>query len=317
MTRTAVLEVGGTHAAASWVDQSSWQVVPGPAGRAAVRAPVRADGTADEILDALAACVDALGSLAGAPLAVAMPGPFDYAAGVGAFVGVGKFDALAGVDVGAGLLARLLAAPERIVFVNDAAAFGLGEWLVGAARDSDRAVAITLGSGIGSAFVDDGVVASSGPTVPPDGHVYRLEIDGNPLESVVSRRAILAAYTTAGGEVDGDVRDIAERAAAGDPVAHWAFTEPLRRLGSALAPWLTRFGAQVLVVGGAMSESWTLVEPALREGLRREAPVLAQLPIRRATNPDAATAIGAAWHAGGGVEPPARIASALTRGDER
>ncbi len=317
MTRTAVLEVGGTHATASWVDPGTWQVMPGATGRAAVRAPLRADGSADEILDALAACVDALGSLAGGPLAVAMPGPFDYEAGIGAFADVGKFDALAGVDVGAGLLARLLPAPERIVFVNDAAAFGLGEWLVGAARDSDRAVAITLGSGIGSAFVDSGAVVSSGPTVPPNGYVYRLEIDGNPLESVVSRRAIRAAYAAAGGATDADVREIAERAASADPLAYRAFTEPLRRLGTALAPWLARFAAQVLVVGGGISESWALVEPALREGLRRQSSAVAELPIRRAGNPDAATAIGAAWHAGGGVEPPARCAPALTRGEKR
>jgi glucokinase len=50
--------------------------------------------------------------------------------------------------------------------VNDAAAFGLGEWVAGAATGAGRAVAITLGTGVGSAFVDNGSVAHRGRRRP-------------------------------------------------------------------------------------------------------------------------------------------------------
>jgi glucokinase len=223
-----------------------------------------------------------------------MPGPFDYAQGIGRFHGVGKFDALNGVHVGAGLRARLTPPPARIAFVNDAAAFGLGEWLVGAARDATRALAITLGTGIGSAFVDDGRVVESGDRVPPDGHVYRLVVAGQPLEQLVSRRAMLARYRAAGGG-DEDVAAIAARARAGEATARAAFVDPLKLLGRCLAPWLLRFDAPVLVVGGAMSASWELVEQALRAGLA--AAGAAAVDVRRASDPDSSTAAGAAWHA--------------------
>jgi glucokinase len=314
VTRIAVLEVGGTHAAASWVDDGSWTVEPAPGGRR----DLPPDGSADDLLDAFAGCVSALGPLEHAPLAVAMPGPFDYDTGVGRFTGVGKFDALNGVDIGAGVRERVPEPPERIVFVNDASAFGLGEWLVGGGAGRQRIVAITLGTGVGSAFVDSGTLVSSWPLVPPEGHVYRLQIRGRPLEETVSRRAMLARYRaspTGARTPHIDVRRIAELAARGDADARDAFVEPLRELGAALAPWLERFAAQVVVIGGAMSESWALVEPALRAGLRGTA--VAGLPVVRTNNADIATAAGAAWHAVGGIEQPARDAPAVNRGDER
>lgn len=281
MSMLPVLDVGGTHATAMLVDTTHWTVNPDSIRTIALRANARAD----ELLDNFASCVTALDS-AGGTLAVAMPGPFDYPAGVGRFRDVGKFESLNGVDVGVGLRTRLRPPPDRILFVNDAVAFGLGEWLVGAAREAHRAVAITLGTGIGSAFVADGSAVCSGPSVPPDGFVHRLTIDGRPLESVVSRRAIIARY----GEPDVDVREIAERAAAGDKPAHAALTEPLTELGRALTPWLSRFEAEVLVVGGAISGAWPLVQTALRRGLHTD------VPIRRASDSLVGSAIGAGWH---------------------
>jgi glucokinase len=294
MRRVAVLEVGGTHASAAWVDARSWSV--SPAGRCAIAAR----GGAGKLLDAFAGCVAGLGSLDGAVLSVAMPGPFDYARGVGRFRDVGKFEALNGVDVGAELAARLDVDRSRVGFVNDAAAFGLGEWLVGTARGCRRAVAITLGTGVGSAFVDAGRLVTSGRAVPPDGHVYRVRLDGRPLEDVVSRRAILSRYGATDPSID--VAEVAARARAGEAAARAAFVEPLRALGAGLAPWLARFRAEVLVVGGGLVGSWELVSAALTDGLLAGS---VAVPVRRAADPEASTAAGAAWHAVGKIEAAA------------
>ncbi len=78
-----------------------------------------------------------------------MPGPFDYPTGVGRFAGVGKFESLAGVDVGAGLRERLTGRAERLCFLNDADAFAIGEYRAGAARGHQRVVCLTLGTGWG------------------------------------------------------------------------------------------------------------------------------------------------------------------------
>ena len=92
--------------------------------------------------------------------------------------------------------AALRPSPSAVRFLNDADAFGVGEYAVGAARGHDRAVCITLGTGVGSAFLDRGRPVNSGPTVPPDGSIHLVVHDGRPIEETVSRRAIRTAYAT-------------------------------------------------------------------------------------------------------------------------
>lgn len=285
------LEIGGTHVTGAIIDVDTPAVVTGTR----TRLPLDADGLAASIVATILACAGRLGDVPpGATWGIAVPGPFDYARGIGSFEGVAKFGALGGVDVGRSLLDGL---PDstRIVFLNDADAFLVGEWAAGARVGHARLAGITLGTGIGSAFLADGRIVNTGPDVPPNGEVHLLSIDGRPLEDTVSRRAIVAAYARLAGDTGRapvpDVVEIAARARRGEPPAQAAIGGPLRSLGRALAPWLARFGASALVVGGSMAGSWDLVEPPLRAGM--------DLPIEllRARLPDDAGLIGAALHA--------------------
>ncbi|GAA3884086.1 ROK family protein [Streptomyces sedi] len=287
-----VLEIGGTHVTAALV-------APGAARVAARRrAPLDGRGPAGEILAAVTGCAWALAAVhptaAGAAWGVAIPGPFDYARGVGEFTGVGKFDSLRGVAVGRALTEGLPGPPGRVAFVNDARAFLLGEWHAGAARHHRRCVGITLGTGVGSAFLADGALVTSGPGVPPEGRVDLLTIGGRPLEETVSRRALLARY---GGEPGLDVRALAARARAGEERSRRVVREGFAALGRALAPVLTSFGATGLVVGGSMAGSWDLVGPALRAGLGDAARVVTIGPSERDAD---APLLGAALVAAGG-----------------
>ena len=292
-----VLELGGTHVTAVLVAPRSWELVPGSLSRC----QVDADAAADALLDTFASATNRLGGAHGGEWVVALPGPFDYQRGIALFQGVAKFDSLHGVDVREGLTARLRPRPSRMRFLNDADAFGVGEYAIGAARGHDRAVCITLGTGVGSAFLDRGEPVNSGPEVPPEGGMYLVRHQGRPLEDSVSRRAIRSAYATATGLAPGlpapDVHTIAGLARAGDPLAAAVLQQAFRALGSALAPVLDRFGATVLVVGGSMVGSWDLLEPAVRDGLARSGSQRAGLTIRPAEHPAEAALVGAAYWA--------------------
>jgi len=294
------LEIGGTHVSGAMVDLDRRVVVPDTRWRV----PLNADGTADSILATIVECGRGLTAApAGATWGIAIPGPFDYERGIGRFDGVAKFGALKGVEVGRRLLAGLGTA-DRVVFLNDADAFLIGEWAAGAATGHDRVVGITLGTGIGSAFLAKGQPVTSGPDVPPDAEVHFLEIDGQPLEDVVSRRAIMARYARALGITEPrsvpDVHEMAILARNGDRAARDSIAGPLTELGRAIAPWLERFGATGLVVGGSIAQSWDLVEPALQAGLQPGiAPVMSRLG-------DDAGLIGAALAATGPDRSPGR-----------
>lgn len=296
---TPVLEIGGTHVTAALVHcpAGGWRV----ADDSIVRGDLDAHAPAEGLLDAIAKAAAGLGAGHSGAWGVALPGPFDYAAGVALYEHVGKFDELKGVDVGAGLARRLGPAARSISFLNDADAFGIGEVALGAAGGSRRAVCMTLGTGVGSSFLADGVPVKSGSDVPPDGSCYLLEFDGRPLEDTVSRRAIRRAYAEATGRAGTDdaglpdVRDIAGAARSGDAVAGAVLDQAFAAAGAAAAPYLKRFGAEVLVAGGSMARSWDIVEPALRRGIASVEPDLARLPLRKAERSEEAGLVGAAY----------------------
>ncbi len=287
------LEIGGTHVSAALVDTSSGQ----RHGRTVHTAPLRSDGNAEELLSAIATCARSLmpGVSADARWGVALPGPFDYRTGVGEFTSTGKFHALAGVDLGAALRTRLGAAVGDIVFSNDAHAFGRGECQAGAARHHRRVMGITLGTGIGSVFLDNGAIVDRGPRVPPLGRADLIRVSGVPLEDLVSRNAILGRYSGAPGTGDQefDVVDIAQRARTGDREASEAFRGAFLVLGEALRPWVDSFRPSMVVVGGSIAESWDLVLPALQLGLGMAAET-GDIAIRRSSNTRQSALIGAA-----------------------
>jgi glucokinase len=294
-----VLELGGTHVTAALVEVD---------GACAVlrrhTLPLSGDSGAEDLLATIARCADAVAAPAGAVWAAAVPGPFDYATGLALFAGVGKFDALHGLRMGDELAARLEAAPSRIVFLNDAEAFAVGEYAAGAGRSHARMVGVTLGTGIGSAFLAGGAAVSSGDDVPPDGHVHRLTHEGRPIEESVSRRAILTAYARRSASSAGtpavDVREIAAFARAGDAAATEVLADAFGALGQMLAPWLVRFRATCLVVGGSMTGSWDVIAPplvaALRDGGAGDVGGT-RLHVAVAQHPHDAALFGAARHA--------------------
>jgi glucokinase len=290
-TAVPVLDIGGTHVTAALVDPAA-----GPRPSSVTRRPLGAHAAADDILDAIAATARELPAGHGTCWGVAVPGPFDYDAGIGIFTGIGKFESLCGVDVGAGLRRRLPGRAERLRFLNDADAFAVGEHRAGAAAGHDRVVCLTLGTGVGSSFLDGGRPVHGGGSVPPSGHVHHLTVRGRPLEDSVSRRAIRADYARRAALPEGaalpDVREIAALAQDGDAAARDTFRYAFGTLGRALAPWIDRFEATAVVVGGSMAQSWDLVHSALATGLTPDGGTAVDvLPARR---PEEAPLIGAA-----------------------
>ena len=64
----------------------------------------------------------------------------------------------------------------------------------GAARGHDRAMGITLGTGLGSGFLAGGEIVRSGAGVPPNGDLHVVPFRGAPVEDAISGRAISARF---------------------------------------------------------------------------------------------------------------------------
>jgi glucokinase len=281
MSKLAVIavDVGGTT-----VDAACVSAAGGLIGEV-VESASPAAGTKDEIVTELARAVAAARSQARdftvTGCGIAMPAPFDYAAGVSHMEH--KFQAINGVNLGR-LLVERTGLPTY--FINDADAFGLGvSWRQ--LPEARRFVALTIGTGLGGSFIENGEIATAGDTVPPHGEVWDLPYAGGILEDYVSARGVVAAYAelSAGGRHGAgrgsadcvSAKEIAELSLRGSEPAIEAYQAMGTAIGRGLAPVLRRFGPELLVIGGKVGQSLPLFGPAAGRALAKAG--LPGLPI--------------------------------------
>ena len=283
------LEIGGTHVSAAVVSLDKRSIDPAGVQRYAL-AP---DGTRDQLVRSIVAAARRLSRPEIARWGVATPGPFDYARGISLIRGVAKLEALYGVDLRAELSAAVGVKPTNVSFINDASAFLIGEWWAGKADGDGRSIGITLGTGLGSAFMSRGLIVESDPDVPPEGRLDLLPFRGAPAEQTLSSRGLRAAY----GEDGPDVVEVARRARAGDARANEVLHRFGSDLGEFLARWVERFAPTCVVLGGSIARSWDLWSEEFRAAC---APDMDQTWYGVAEHLDGAPLLGAAYHAARG-----------------
>ena len=183
---------------------------------------------------------------------LAMPGPFDYVKGISWMEH--KLPYLYGVNVSEALAARFGWKVSQVRFLNDAAAYLLGEVGAGAARGVQRVVCFTLGTGVGSGFAVDGHVVTEGKGVPPGGEIWNVPYEGGIVEDQISTRALQRAYKERKGQ-EREVASIAHYATGGEQASIEVFKEFGRNLGVALKKLLADFAPDVVVLGGGISRS--------------------------------------------------------------
>ncbi|WP_379128429.1 ROK family protein [Paenibacillus sp. sgz500958] len=208
-------------------------------------------------------------------IGMAFPGPFDYRQGICLIRGLGKFEAIYGLNLLQAFRERWPASSSvetrplpdmNIRFQNDARLFALG---VSTDFPRERFIALTLGTGLGSAFIDGSRIMESGPGIPPDGWLYdQPYLDGR-ADDLISRRGILKLAREAGIlETDMDVKELAREARQGNTSAHEVFAEFGTRLGDMLHPYVGVYRPEFIMLGGQISKSYDLFGPALLAHLR-------------------------------------------------
>ena len=268
MTKILVgADIGGSHISCVAVDTEGKII----SDEFKIRKEIDSRAPADFILggwsEALESLIKLLGKENLGGIGFAMPGPFDYPGGIAWFRGVQKYDSLYGINVREDLRRRLrldVSVPLR--FLNDATSFAIGEAWTGRASGFRKNMAITLGTGFGSAFISDGIPVESGPEVPEYGCVYHLPYGNGIADDYFSTRGFLARYRDVSGKDAGSVKEMV--AASGDDGrVHAIFNEFGSNMGEFLAPWLLKFHAGCLTLGGNISNSYSLFENPFLQSL--------------------------------------------------
>ena len=260
------VDIGGSHISSAAVDLETGIIVPGTYQQE----KVYNQAVADEIINKWAACILAsmqkISPDSPKGIGFAMPGPFDYFNGISLIQGVAKFESLFGMNIGNLIReATNLDNQKAIRFVNDASAFAIGEAWAGSAAGIHRSVAVTLGTGFGSAFMVEGIPQTIGNDIPENGWVYNLPFQESIADECFSTRWFLIRYEQITGLKMTGVAEIAEKERRNGHETG-IFQEFGNNLAQFLSPLLLRFQADMLVIGGNISQSYDIFGHDLLQG---------------------------------------------------
>ncbi len=186
---------------------------------------------------------------------------------------------------------------------NDATAAAIGENWIGASRNVQTSVCVTLGTGIGG-----GIIINGEPLRGPDGiggeigHIT-VEPDGRPckcgstgcIEEYASATAITRMAVEAGMNV-ANAREVYEAWQAGDELAEMVFATMGRYLGITLASLANTLNPEMFVICGGVTAGWDAFSHHVTEEIQKRAypDATKRAPVVRCQLGDNAGIIGAA-----------------------
>lgn len=261
------VDVGGHHIAGALVDGSSRTIVA--ASYRHVELERGAD--AEYLLSAWAALIDdvaAASTNSVRSVGVAMPGPFDYRSGRAYFEGTGKFESLYGIDVGRELSNRSRGSPE-VRFLNDATAFAVGCTGEDKSLRAAHVLALTLGTGLGSAFLDNGipVISDDDGDVPAHGSLWHLPFKDGIADDYISSRWLLSRAREILGCAPRSVAEVAASVRENGDGSE-IFEEFGANLAAIIAPWIKSFSCASVIIGGRITGAFDLFSRSLESTLR-------------------------------------------------
>ncbi|MEH1165666.1 ROK family protein [Micromonospora sp. CPCC 205539] len=256
------LDVGGTGMKCALVRPDGVAVRTERHPTNAARGPAAVVGTILDVAVGLAdkARADGLTPIA---LGIAVPGVVDEARGVAVWSANVGFRDVPLRD----LAAKRLGLPTALG--HDVRVGGLAEARLGAGRGAGHVLFVAIGTGIAAAHVIDGTAAVGAHGAAGEiGHIL-VRPDGprcgcgrpGCLETIASAAAIGRRYAElAGAAPDGTATavtaaEVAERAAAGEPLAARVWQDAIEALADGLASGQALFDVSTIVLGGGLAQA--------------------------------------------------------------
>ena len=276
------VDIGGTHISACLVNAKNYSIIKNSYREYTIDAKQSAfkilndwsNLINDTILDIPKGCVKSIG--------IAIPGPFDYKNGVSKMFGVGKYEQLLGINIKQYFSNRLNLKIDCIHFINDAAAFALGEYHQKYNSNYKKILALTLGTGFGSTYVHDGV--------PQSKMLYNIPFKESIANNYFSTPWFANTYNNKYSERIENVKQLFDLAESGNKNAMAIFEEFGSNLASFIKNHLSPEMAECCIIGGNISKAWKFFAPALNNNLSR----YLETPIIQADTDSQSSIIGAA-----------------------
>jgi glucokinase len=180
----AGIDIGGSHITVALVDLNTRSVLP----NTRIRKTIDSHASANNIIAEWSSIIKRTfkDNDCRKKIAVAMPGPFDYEAGISYIRNQNKYDSLYGLNIKSLLAESLQIDESDILLKNDAACFLQGEVFGGAAKGFKKAIGLTFGTGLGSArFINE---------ISEDAELWQSSFLNGIAEDYLSTRWIVKRY---------------------------------------------------------------------------------------------------------------------------
>jgi len=176
----------------------------------------------------------------------------------------------------------------KVILENDANAAALGEKWIGAGRDVEHLILLTLGTGIGSGIIIDGnilrgylgMAAEIGHTTyAPNGYPCGCGNTGC-VEKYASATAVsaMARLMNLGPNLSSE--EVFHLAKGGNERALAIFDSVGLALGTLLATLINTFNFPLYLLGGGMTAAWELFESSMRAEVSRRSFIYRNNPPR-------------------------------------
>ncbi len=207
-------------------------------------------------------------------IGIGFPGPFDYENGICKIKNINKYDSIFNVNIKNQILNFIdnsniknnVSQNFNILFENDATLFALGEIQQNNILKNGKCLAICIGTGCGSAYIENGKLIKNGEKIPPNGWIYNIPFKNSIVDDYISARGIINFYNNISKNKTNNVKDIALKYNI-DNHSNITFNNFGQDLANMLNIVLKDFDSKNIILGGQICKSYNLFKDALFKNL--------------------------------------------------
>jgi glucokinase len=261
------VDIGGSHIVSAAVDIENLEIIPNTTHSVKVDNKLSKDEVIKTWSKAITRTIESVSLEGQINIGFAMPGPFHYKTGLAMYKGSNeKYENLYNVSIPKELSKHLNYPNLDFRFLNDATSFGVGVASIGKAENYDKVIAVTLGTGFGSAFIDKGVPQVKREDVPVGGCLWDKPYKGGIGDDYFSTRWCVKRFYELTGVKLGGVRDIAEK---DDENSKTVFKEFGANMAEFMLPFIRNYQPDLIILGGNVSKASDFFLPTMKNQLNK------------------------------------------------
>lgn len=256
------VDIGGSHITSGAVNLDKLTIIPGTTFSNKVNNKGSKESIFKDWCKAINRTISSVPIMGNVNIGFAMPGPFHYKTGLAMFEGNDKYEKLFNVLISHELprFVNTVSASE-FRFLNDATSFGVGASTMGKAKNHNKIIAVTLGTGFGSSFLRNGVPLVNLENVPKGGCLWDKPYKDGNGDDYFSTRWCLKRYQEISSIQVHGVKAIAE---ANDEYSKIVFKEFGANMADFMIPFIDKFQPGLIILGGNISKASRFFLPTLR-----------------------------------------------------